>query len=108
MRISVKHRMAIAWMLLMTFIPLFVVKAVHVHNEKEVVVCHSNACHFHTASAPDHCPICHFTISPFGEAHFQEFIFQSQQSVDGLFTLTPLVVVRSVIRFNLRAPPFSC
>ena len=39
MRVKAKSRIVVAWLLFMTLMPLFVVKAVHHHGESETVVC---------------------------------------------------------------------
>lgn len=94
--------MTVAWLLLTTLMPFFVVKAVHFHQENDTPTCQSGERHSHT---PDDCAICHFILSPFTQAEsFQIHIFlpifdyQPVYSVDEdyLITLYP---------YHLRAPP---
>lgn len=63
---NTRHRIWLAWMLLMTFMPLSVVKVFHNHSEETSITCtdaHSGKSH-HTCET---CPICQFMLSPFIE-----------------------------------------
>ncbi|WP_293667677.1 hypothetical protein [uncultured Parabacteroides sp.] len=105
MRVKAKGKVVIAWLLLMTFMPFFVVKAIHHHEESEIAVCHSEDGHSH--SPCDQCSICHFTLSPFTQAES----FYAQVIIP-VFNLEPVCYV-SMMSFQLtyshklRGPPFS-
>ena len=76
---NTRHRIWLAWMLLMTFMPLSVVKVFHNHSEETSITCtdaHSGKSH-HTCET---CPICQFMLSPFIE------------TPSTLLTYTPLYV----------------
>ena len=76
---NTRHRIGLAWMLLMTFMPLSVVKVFHNHSEETSITCtdaHSGKSH-HTCET---CPICQFMLSPFIE------------TPSTLLTYTPLYV----------------
>lgn len=76
---NTRHRIWLAWMLLMTFMPLSVVKVFHNHSEETSITCtdaHSGKSH-HTCGT---CPICQFMLSPFIE------------TPSTLLTYTPLYV----------------
>lgn len=63
---NTKHRIWIAWMLLMTFMPLSVVKVFHNHSGEKPTLCtdtHSDKSHH----ADGTCLICQFVLSPFVE-----------------------------------------
>ena len=67
MRVKAKSRIVVAWLLFMTLMPLFVVKAVHHHGESETVVCQSSDGE-HSHNPCDQCPVCQFALSPFAQA----------------------------------------
>lgn len=107
MKTERKKQVVFAWMLLLVMLPFFVVKITHRHELKEAVCCtasHDGEGNEHS-SAPDHCLICNFFLSPFLES----------QSLDLHFILTLASVERitppSAKAFqlsyshNLRAPP---
>ena len=73
---NTRHRIWLAWMLLMTFMPLSVVKVFHNHSEETCTDAHSGKSH-HTCET---CPICQFMLSPFIE------------TPSTLLTYTPLYV----------------
>lgn len=67
MRVKAKSRIVVAWLLFMTLMPLFVVKAVHHHGESETAVCQSSDGE-HSHNPCDQCPVCQFALSPFTQA----------------------------------------
>ncbi|AUI48739.1 hypothetical protein K0E65_04560 [Bacteroides fragilis] len=66
MRRNTIHRIWLAWMLLMTFMPLSVVKVFHNHCDETSATC-TNTQPGKTHHACDTCPICQFMLSPFIE-----------------------------------------
>lgn len=66
MKRKAKSRIIIAWTLLVTLMPLFVVKAIHHHESNDTSACHSSKGHSHTPG--DQCLICQFMLSPFIQA----------------------------------------
>lgn len=54
----------------MTFMPYFVVKALHHHEEEHAASC-SHAGHEH--HSPDDCAVCQFSLSLFTEAQCADF-----------------------------------
>lgn len=104
MGVKAKGRVVVAWLLLMTFVPFFVVKAIHHHEESEIAVCHSEDGHSHNPC--DQCSICHFTLSPFTQAES----FYTQVIIP-VFNFEPICYVnmmsyRLTYSHKLRAPPF--
>ena len=101
MEIKAKSRIVIAWVLLITLMPLFVVKAVHFHDKTSA--CQSTKGHTH--SPGDQCLICQFTLSPFTQAEsLQIHVFVS------VFDLEPAqyadkVCIAMLYPYHLRAPP---
>lgn len=84
MKVRTKNRIAVAWLLLMTLMPVFVVKAMHHHEEIAV---------------------CHFTLSPFTQAESFHI-----QIIIPLFNYEPVAYMgmkgyQPVHPYNLRAPP---
>lgn len=87
---NTRHRIWLAWMLLMTFMPLSVVKVFHNHSEETSITCtdaHSGKSH-HTCET---CPICQFMLSPFIE------------TPSTLLTYTPLYVNGRVELFRIKS-----
>ena len=101
MKVRTKNRIAVAWLLLMTVMPVFVVKAMHHHEE--IAVCHSD--NGHPQSPCNQCPVCHFTLSPFTQAESFHI-----QIIIPLFNYEPVAYMgmkgyQPVHPYNLRAPP---
>ncbi len=109
MRPTVKKQVIYAWVMLMSLMPVFVVKTLHYHERNEVFTEQPAADSSHAShSLPcDQCPVCHFAFSPFEEA--------SQTVLHAYFTLIntelqqPLVERSSneILTSLLRAPPYS-
>ncbi|MCF0255951.1 MAG: hypothetical protein HUK10_06655 [Bacteroides heparinolyticus] len=98
-----KYKVIVAWLLLLTLMPFFTVKAIHFHHsEEEASACHSGETHPHTS---DDCAICHFMLSPFTQAEsFQIHIFLS------VFNYQPVYAadrgcLTILYPYRLRAPP---
>ena len=85
MRENAKGRIFIAWLLLMTLMPFFMVKTFHHHEED--AVCHSDSGNSHDSS--HQCPVCNFTLSPFTQVETLQlhivlpvFDYQPKKTVD--------------------------
>jgi hypothetical protein len=101
MKAKAKSRIVIAWLLFITLMPIFVVKAIHHHEE--ITVCHSDD--GQSQHPCDQCPICHFTLSPFTQSES----FQVQIIIP-IFNCEPIAYVsmksyQLIYSHNLRAPP---
>lgn len=104
MRVKAKSRIVIAWLLFMTLMPLFVVKAVHHHGESETAACQS-ADGEHSHNPCGQCPVCQFTLSPFTQAeafHAEVIIPVSDYEVVYRVQSISRRLIRS---HHLRAPP---
>lgn len=103
MRIKAKYHFLVAWLLIMTLMPFFVVKATHFHKE-----CHTSACQSedgHAHSSCNQCPICHFALSPFTEAEtFEIHIFLSVLAYEPV-NYTDEDTLTRIYPYHLRAPP---
>lgn len=64
MKKGIKYKIFIAWVMLVSIMPFFIVKATHYHEDH--ASCKSTDSHSH--SKPNKCLICHFALSPFTEA----------------------------------------
>ena len=97
-----KNRIAVAYLLLLSIMPFFFVKAFHVH--KECVCIHGGQQLPHHDSA-DKCAICLFTLSSFTEAESLEYNHtQTVKLVEYLFW-EEHDVTGTVLLLSLRAPP---
>lgn len=72
MKKNIRKRVRISWLLLATFMPLFVVKALHHHEEKDTVLVSCSDTH-HSHDTCDDCAICKFSLSLFTEAGSFDF-----------------------------------
>lgn len=74
-----KNRIIIAWVLLMTLMPISIVKATHHHDIEEVASSQStDPGQKNSGNDYDSCPICHFLLSPFIESQsFHFFLFRT-------------------------------
>lgn len=96
-----KNRIAVAYLLLLSVMPFFFVKAFHVHEES---VAHGGQQTPHHDSA-DKCAICLFTLSSFTEAESLEYNHTlTVKPVEYLF-LEEQDVTATVLLLSLRAPP---
>ena len=99
-----RNRVLAAWVLLIALMPVYIVKAVHFHDAKDSVACHSQSAG-HSQNSSDACPICHFFLSPFTEttpAHIAFFAL-----LMAILPVLPVVRIAKVqmVRASLRAPP---
>ena len=101
MRAELK-RILIGWVLLMTFMPFFVVKAVHHHNSDSFAVCASSS---DTESSEDNCRICDFTLSPFTDQEPEIFDFVLSFDIMEPVPYCCMVSVARQYFSGLRAPP---
>lgn len=63
-----RNRIIIALVLLLSLLPMGIVKATHVHDSDAIsTVETSGTCHSHNGTADNDCPICQFILSPFVE-----------------------------------------
>ena len=96
-----KHRTAIAYLLLLSVMPFFFVKAFHVHEES--VGPHGPPTPHHASA--DKCAICLFTLSAVTEAESLEYNHTlTVKPVEYLF-LEEQDVTATVLLLSLRAPP---
>lgn len=96
-----RKRKFIAWLLLMTLMPFFMVKTFHHHEED--AVCHSDSGNSHDSS--HQCPVCNFTLSPFTQVETLQL-----HIVLPVFDYQPKITVDKVCQvksypYYLRAPP---
>ena len=103
MKHRVKTRIVTAWVLLLTLMPLYIVKAVHFHNDGSSISMHDSG-HHHQAS-DDGCLICHFLLSPFTEAADFHFTFVDSSHFHDFVAVFADVVVLAHRAYGLRAPP---
>ncbi|WP_167549132.1 hypothetical protein [Bacteroides oleiciplenus] len=70
MNSSRKKRVVVAWVLILSLMPFFVVKAFHHHEGEHSVSCsHAD----HPRHSSDDCAICQFSLSLFTEAQSVDF-----------------------------------
>ena len=101
-----KPRVLSAWILLLSLIPLTIVKATHFHDVDEIALSHL-AVSGQTQLTNDsgNCPICDFLLSPFIEAAILYFSTCAQLIL--FFAIRPCAKAEKENRlpFSLRAPP---
>ncbi len=103
MSVKARHRAFVAWLLLMTFMPLMVVKIVHHHGSDGSAPCQKAPSGSPTAAGD--CFICHFLLSPFTEAQdvtLTVFLTVCTLVAASLCAGCPIVSRRTA---RLRAPP---
>ena len=104
MRVKAKSRIVVAWLLFMTLMPLFVVKAVHHHGESETVVCQSSDGE-HSHNPCDQCPVCQLALSPFAQAEaFHAEIIVSVSDYKSVYRVQS-ISWRLIRSHHLCAPP---
>lgn len=103
MKHRVKTRIVTAWVLLLTLMPLYIVKAVHFHDDGSSISIHDSGHHHQTSD--DGCLICHFLLSPFTEAEDFHFTFIDASHCDVFVAVYDNVVVSAQRVYGLRAPP---
>lgn len=97
-----KNRIAVAYLLLLSMIPFFFVKAFHVHKERACI--HDGQQLPHHDSA-DECAICLFTLSLFTEAESLEYTQTLTVKPVKYLILEEQDVTVTVLLLSLRAPP---
>lgn len=94
------YRVAVAYILLLAFMPFLFVKAFHVHKDECVI--HSRQ---HVPASEEGCVICLFTLSAFTEAEIFEYHYLNR----GIPVKRPVRkekgVVTQLLFRPLRAPP---
>ena len=102
-----RNRIIIAWVLLLTLMPISIVKATHFHDGAMAATCHASASS-HSQGSDDGgtCPICHFFLSPFVEAPAILLVPFAQPVY--IFIDCPYadVIQRKGPSPSLRAPPY--
>ncbi len=104
-----KHRVLIAWILLLSLMPLTIVKATHFHDVGEIALSHLTvvtvAGQTQLASDSGNCPICDFHLPPFIEAAILYFYIYAQLIL--FFAIRPCAKAEkeNTLPFFLRAPP---
>lgn len=97
-----KNRIAVAYLLLLSMMPFFFVKAFHVHKER---ACIHDGQQFPHHDSADKCAVCLFTLSLFTEAESLEYNHTlTVKPVEYLF-LEEQDVTATVLLLSLRAPP---
>src|SRR5574344_1401221 len=102
MKRKLRHRIVIAWLLMMVIMPGYVIKAFHIHE----ISCESS---LHKVTGPHYacslCYICQFGFSPFTEGRFiyGNSVFRCVVTVITINQET--VIYRTEKNLTLRAPP---
>lgn len=103
MKQKARKRIFIAWLLLLTMMPFFWVKAFHYHKINEASV-ETNSTNQHGGTS-DACLICQFMLSPFTEAT----TFTIQLILSFVYLNLPVYCTKPcicrVLSLHLRAPP---
>jgi len=101
-----KNRIIIAWVLLMTLMPISIVKATHHHDIEEVASSQStDPGQKNSGNDYDSCPICHFLLSPFIESQSFHFFYSAQLIFVFIAQPCPGKKKTSLLSATLRAPP---
>ena len=102
MKREMRHRVFIAWLLMVALLPVYVVKAFHTHHIGcEESVCKTTKTH-HDCS---HCYICQFVFSPFTEVSTFQCDIVSRYIIFIQEEKTENVAYRPFRVKSLRAPP---
>ena len=97
-----KNRTAVAYLLLLSMMPFFFVKAFHVHKER---ACIHDGQQFPHHDSADKCAICLFTLSLFTEAESLEYTHTLTVKPVKYLILEVLGVTATILLLSLRAPP---
>lgn len=101
-----RKRIVIAWILLLSMMPIVVVKGLHFHSDDAVMhLQHSASGDFSGGNSFDDCAICHFFLSPFVETTTSTIIFIFQIASVFICGRIAAVVYRSHSAQRLRGPP---
>lgn len=106
-RKSTYGRIVVAWLLLVTLTPVYVVKALHYHEaELDVEMPYSicvSCCHVH-----HDCPICNFVLLPFIPIKTFFLVFFAVLACDVLVKPFSDSNFKCYYSYALRAPPIKC
>lgn len=97
-----KNRTAVAYLLLLSMMPFFFVKAFHVHKER---ACIHDGQQFPHHDSADKCAICLFTLSLFTEAESLEYTHTLTVKPVKYLILEERGVTATILLLSLRAPP---
>lgn len=97
-----KNRIAVAYLLLLSVMPFFFVKAFHVHKERACIHDRQQLPHHDSA---DEYAICLFTLSLFTEAESLEYTHTLTVKPVKYLILEEQDVTVTVLLLSLRAPP---
>ena len=97
-----KNRTAVAYLLLLSMMPFFFVKAFHVHKER---ACIHDGQQFPHHDSADKCAICLFTLSLFTEAESLEYTHTLTVKPVKYLILEEQGVTATILLLSLRAPP---
>ena len=101
-----RNRIIIALVLLMSLLPMVIVKATHFHDSASIVSIESSeTSHSHSGAADNDCPVCQFFMSPFVEVTESHFEFTA--TLLGYILVSPCTgSLKSASQSAaLRAPP---
>lgn len=103
-----RNRIIIALVLLLSLLPMGIVKATHVHDSDAIsTVETSGTCHSHNGTADNDCPICQFILSPFVEEAEPHIDFTTILLSFILALPCAGILEATTKRAFLRAPPFA-
>ncbi|MDY5813771.1 MAG: hypothetical protein SPJ97_04505 [Bacteroides sp.] len=109
-----RRRSVVAWILLVSLLPLFVVKATHFHDEHGACTAgfhhHEGHGHHHHSdeskqTGNHHCDICLFSLSSFTETAILEFYPLECPILPVGFCYRASRVTAQTVTPSLRAPP---
>ena len=104
-----RNKAIVVWALLLCFMSINIVKAIHVHNADGTIgIFRTDAGQTDTGSDDDNnCPICNFSLFPFIESPTYHIFFSPH--LLSFLLVCPLVTVEMVyeLSFSLRAPPVA-
>jgi len=101
-----RNRIIIACALLLTFLQVSIIKAVHVHHHDDLEISQTAAHeHSHDSEEGDTCPICNFFLSPFIETTAFNFTFFTESI--SVLAVRPAkdIIQTEILALYLRAPP---
>lgn len=106
MRKEKRNRKIIAWALLLSLLPIFVVKTIHFHDVDDAMLFqHHAAGDLQTDGSGDACAICHFFLSPFVETATAALPIADEVVSVLIICFSADVVCRTTSVKRLRAPP---
>jgi hypothetical protein len=106
MRKAKRNRKIIAWVLLLSLLPIFVVKTIHFHDVDDAMLYnHHAAGDLQAGVNGDACAICHFFLSPFVETETAGLPLAVEFVSVLIICVCADVVCRNASVKRLRAPP---